>query len=151
MFPTEETRYKLRKFGKFQFIYFCLLNFKDLFNMFQRILIFFLNIFFFGSENVGRDHHTSVLRLNVTKKKTSLYIFFCIILFFSYIIIIFCILIILLIAQRMSDETIIRLFGALADNKCLETLSMANTGLSDRHLEALTNAVSENTTLRSFK
>jgi len=52
--------------------------------------------------------------------------------------------------RRMSDETIIRLFGALADNKCLETLSMANTGLSDRHLEALTNAVSENTTLRSF-
>ena len=31
-FLDEETRYKFQNFGKFQFIYFSLLNFKDLFN-----------------------------------------------------------------------------------------------------------------------
>ena len=47
--PDEKTQYKFQKFGKFQLIYFSLLNFKDLFNVLPRISIFFiiLNIHLF--------------------------------------------------------------------------------------------------------
>ena len=53
--------------------------------------------------------------------------------------------------QKMSDDQLTRLFGAVERNSHLETLSMANTGLSDRHLDALTAALAENNTLRTLK
>lgn len=49
----------------------------------------------------------------------------------------------------MSDEQLTRLFGALENNSKLETLSMANTGICDRHLDALTAALAQNNTLRT--
>ena len=41
-FPDEETQYKFRKFGKFQLIYFSLLNFKDIFNVISCMLSFWM-------------------------------------------------------------------------------------------------------------
>ncbi|XP_018015658.1 tropomodulin isoform X7 [Hyalella azteca] len=52
--------------------------------------------------------------------------------------------------RKMTDEQLGRLFGALGSNSHLETLSMANTGLSDRHLDALTSALAQNNTLRTL-
>lgn len=51
--------------------------------------------------------------------------------------------------RKMSDEQLTRLFGALENNSKLETLSMANTGICDRHLDALTAALAQNNTLRT--
>ena len=53
--------------------------------------------------------------------------------------------------QKMSDEQLTRLFSSLEGNSALETLCMANTGISDRHLDALTAALLENHGLRTLK
>uniref|UniRef100_A0A2P2I4M2 Tropomodulin-like n=1 Tax=Hirondellea gigas TaxID=1518452 RepID=A0A2P2I4M2_9CRUS len=52
--------------------------------------------------------------------------------------------------RKMSDEQLNRLFEALEKNSHLETLSMANTGLSDRHLVFITAALAENNVLRTI-
>lgn len=51
--------------------------------------------------------------------------------------------------RNMSDETLVRIFGAVEHNTNLETLSMANTGLSDRHLAPLCAALASNNSLRT--
>ncbi|XP_072396229.1 tropomodulin isoform X3 [Diabrotica undecimpunctata] len=50
--------------------------------------------------------------------------------------------------KNISDEKIDRLFEALCSNTHLETLSLVNCGLADRHVEKLGRAIEENGTLR---
>uniref|UniRef100_A0A0P4WK11 Tropomodulin n=1 Tax=Scylla olivacea TaxID=85551 RepID=A0A0P4WK11_SCYOL len=52
--------------------------------------------------------------------------------------------------RNISDEQFKRLFESLENNTKLESLSMANVGLSDRHLDPLTNALSQNASLRTL-
>lgn len=50
--------------------------------------------------------------------------------------------------QNISDEKLDSLFEALGNNTHLETLSLANVGLTDRHAEKLASALEKNNTLR---
>ncbi|XP_050719896.1 tropomodulin-like isoform X3 [Eriocheir sinensis] len=52
--------------------------------------------------------------------------------------------------RNISDEQLKRLFEALESNTKLESLSMANVALSDRHLDPLCNALSQNNALRTL-
>ncbi|XP_049817616.1 tropomodulin isoform X2 [Aethina tumida] len=50
--------------------------------------------------------------------------------------------------KSISDEKFENLFTALGDNTHLETLKLANTGMSDRHAEKLAEAIEKNKTMR---
>nr|CAH7761700.1 unnamed protein product [Callosobruchus chinensis] len=50
--------------------------------------------------------------------------------------------------KNIGDEKFDRLFAALSNNTHLETLSLVNTGLHDRHAEKLAQVVEQNNTLR---
>ncbi|CAG9858673.1 unnamed protein product [Phyllotreta striolata] len=50
--------------------------------------------------------------------------------------------------KNISDEKMFHLFEALCNNTHLETLSLVNCGLADRHVEKLARAIEENGTLR---
>ena len=55
------------------------------------------------------------------------------------------------IFQNISDEQFSRLFKTLEDNTKLETLCMANVGMSDRLLDSLCAGVSSNNVLKVLK
>ena len=57
----------------------------------------------------------------------------------------------LLIFQTISDDQLSKLFEVLHENTKLETLLMANVGLSDRNLDSLCAGVSGNNTLKILK
>lgn len=50
--------------------------------------------------------------------------------------------------QNISDEKFDSLFEALANNTHLETLSLTNVGLTDKHAYSLADALEKNNTLR---
>ncbi|XP_018575634.1 tropomodulin-1 isoform X2 [Anoplophora glabripennis] len=50
--------------------------------------------------------------------------------------------------KNISDEKFDSLFEALENNTHLETLSLANSGLTDKHVEKLAQAIEKNETLR---
>ncbi|XP_066986425.1 tropomodulin-1 isoform X6 [Macrobrachium rosenbergii] len=52
--------------------------------------------------------------------------------------------------RTISDEQFKRLFDALEFNSKLETLSMANTGICDRHLDALVTSLTTNNALKTL-
>jgi len=53
--------------------------------------------------------------------------------------------------QNISDEKFEQLFAALPDNSHLETLSLSNTGLTDRVAVKLAEALEKNNTLKVVK
>lgn len=52
---------------------------------------------------------------------------------------------------KMTEDQLTRLFRALEINTRLETLSMCNTGITDRTAEVLAEALEKNATLRVLK
>lgn len=72
------------------------------------------------------------------------YVYFCVSLpWFSFLF--------LFIFQNISDEKFEQLFAALPDNTHLETLSLSNTGLTDRIAVKLADALEKNNTLKVVK
>lgn len=53
--------------------------------------------------------------------------------------------------QNISDEKFFQLFEALESNTHLETLSLTNTGLTDKTAQRLAEAMEKNSTLRVLK
>lgn len=53
--------------------------------------------------------------------------------------------------QNISDEKFLQLFEALESNTHLETLSLTNTGLTDKTAQRLAEAMEKNSTLRVLK
>jgi tropomodulin len=56
-----------------------------------------------------------------------------------------------LISQNISDEKFAQLFDALSTNTHLESLSLTNTGLTDRTAIQLAEAIEKNSTVRVLK